>query len=525
MKQIFFVCLLISGLKSFAQNEVKWMLSGALTPSSVSLRAKMSTNSNNVRAALSTTNPPSAPFIYSNVAKADSVENNFMVRLDVSGLQPATTYYYQIEADGIEDTSPEDIGTFSTTAVGPSSFSFMAGSCNREPNTKTYNDFMNFNPLFYLNCGDLHYADPNSTDVNVHRNAYEDRVFTRPLQVELFRKLPLMHVWDDHDYCGNADDGQDVAGAKSAGRAYREYIPHYEFPERQGDDTNSIYHSFEIGRVKFIMSDLRSQRFRNDSTAMGLPQKEWFKKQLVDARDRKLLICWVGSYSWYGQFDDNWTLNPKERRELSEFMRDSLIENMFIINGDAHMFAIDNGTNGDFTAANNLPYQYPVLQAGPIENNGSFKGGTYSEGTFYQFFVKAAQYGFVEVNDNGGDSICVTMTGYKKDLSTEATNSIVSYSFCRNLGDYVASTPQVDKNQADINVFPNPSSGMFHVRSVYNKPTRCTVTGLNGQVLIDELILPNVVAKLDLRQYPSGIYFANFANEDYKISRKLVVTH
>ena len=81
MKQIFFVCLLISGLKSFAQNEVKWMLSGALTPSSVSLRAKMSTNSNNVRAALSTTNPPSAPFIYSNVAKADSVENNFMVRL------------------------------------------------------------------------------------------------------------------------------------------------------------------------------------------------------------------------------------------------------------------------------------------------------------------------------------------------------------------------------------------------------------------------------------------------------------
>src|SRR5690606_2824480 len=126
--------------------------------------------------------------------------------LHVSGLQPNTTYYYQIEADGTADTRPEAIATFKTPEAGPFSYTFMAGSCNREPNTNTYDDFLGYNPLFYLNCGDLHYADPNSPDVNVHRDAYENRVFSRPKQVELFRNLPFAYVWDDHDYCGNDSD-------------------------------------------------------------------------------------------------------------------------------------------------------------------------------------------------------------------------------------------------------------------------------------------------------------------------------
>src|SRR5690606_1714476 len=103
----------------------------------------------------------------------------------------------------------------------------------------TYDDFLGYNPLFYLNCGDLHYADPNSPDVNVHRDAYENRVFSRPKQVELFRNLPFAYVWDDHDYCGNDSDGPNADGAASAPQAYREYVPHYEFPQRTGNDTTA----------------------------------------------------------------------------------------------------------------------------------------------------------------------------------------------------------------------------------------------------------------------------------------------
>jgi hypothetical protein len=521
MKSLLLLLLLPFGL--MAQNNVLFSVTGALQPTSVDIRVKLTDTTSVVRAALSTSNPPVAPFIYSNTATA--LENTSKIAaLQVSGLQPNTTYYYQIEANGVADTRAEAIATFKTPSEGAYSFVFMAGSCNREPNTNTYDDFLGYNPLFYLNTGDLHYADPNSADVNVHKNAYEDRIFSRPKQVSLLRNLPLAYVWDDHDYCGNSDDGQDVAGAISAGKAYHEYFPHYEFPQRSGTDTNAIYHAFTIGRVRFIMSDMRSQRERGSSaSAMGAAQKQWFKNELIQAKNNKQLICWVSSYSWYGTLDDNWRLNTGERRELSEFMRDNAIENMFIINGDAHMFAIDNGTNGDFTDAQNLPYLYPVLQAGPIENNGSFKGGTYSEGTFYQFFIKAAQYGVVRVDDNGSDSICVTLEGYKKDLNNGNTSQLVTYSFCRKIGLPLSTSFEKQTNLPIVQIQPNPSKGIFTLKAKINEPVEVEVWNAEGRLVAKNQIKAGEQFQLDLSHLASGVYTLNAETGKAKSQSKLVI--
>lgn len=511
-------------LSLMAQNEVLFSLTGALQPTSVSLRAKLTDTTSVVRAAISTSNPPAAPFIYSNIATA--LENtNKIAALQVTGLQPNTTYFYQIEADGVADTRAEAIGTFKTPADGAHSFVFMAGSCNREPNTNTYDDFLGYNPLFYLNCGDLHYADPNSTDVNVHRNAYETRVFSRPKQVSLFRNLPLAYVWDDHDYCGNDGDGPNTAGAINAGRVYREYFPHYEFPQpRTGTDTNAIYHAFTIGRVRFIMSDMRSQRARGSSaSAMGNAQKQWFKNELIQAKNNNQLICWVSSYSWYGTLDDNWRLNTGERRELSEFMRDNAIENMFIVSGDAHMLAIDDGSNGDFTGAQNLPYLYPVLQAGPIENNGSYKGGTYSEGSFYQFLIKAAQYGVVRVDDNGTDSICVTLEGYKKDLNNGNTSQLVTYSFCRKIGLPLSTGFEKQTNIPTVQIQPNPSKGIFTLKAKINEPVEVEVWNAEGRLVAKNQIKAGEQLQLDLSHLASGVYTLNAETNNYKTQSKLVI--
>jgi len=520
MKNCFTLLVVAFSIAAFSQNEVKFMLTGALAPTSVALRAKLTDTSNNVRVVVSTNNPLTAPFIYSNVS-AVTLNNNYVAPFSVTGLSPATKYYYAIESKGVLDDSGDDIGTFTTPVNGPFSYTFMAGSCNREPNTNTYDDFLGYGPLFYLNSGDLHYADPNSVDVNVHRNAYEDRVFTRAKQVSLFRNLPLAYVWDDHDYCGNAADGPAATGAASAPRAYREYIPHYDFPQRTGADSAAIYQSFVIGRVKFIMSDLRSQRDRNNITAMGAAQKQWFKQQLIEGRNNNQLICWVGSYSWYGSVDDNWSLNTAERTELSEFMRDSAIANLFIINGDAHMFAIDNGVNGDFTAAKNLPFRYPVLQAGPIENNGSWKGGTYSEGTFYTFFVKAAQYAVVKVTDNGGDSICVVFDGYKKDLSTGVTTKLVTYDFCRELGAVQTSVIQLEQNSFEL--FPNPSNGVFNIRFTTSEKATVDVFSVEGKFVKHMDVNDATYHQLDLSGQSSGVYVAKVKTSKGIFAKRLMI--
>jgi len=519
MKYIYLSVITLLSLVANAQNEVRWMLSGALTPTSVAIRAKMTTNSNYVRALVSTSNPPAAPFIYSTVSDATESVNRRMASMDVTGLQPNTQYYYLIEADSIADNSADDIGTFKTSAIGPQSFSFVVGSCNREPNTNTYKDFLNYNALFYLNLGDLHYEDPCDADINYHRDAYEQNVFTRANQAEVFRKLPFAYIWDDHDYCGNDANGNAFPGTGPARNAYQEYIPHYALAAGTGNQP--IYQSFDVGRVRFILSDLRSEKVEQQ-TAMGAVQKQWFKNQLVDARNKNMMVAWASSYSWYGILTDNWNGNPQERTELSEFMRDSSIANLFIMNGDAHMFAIDNGTNGDFTTAKNLPYQYPLVQAGPIQNDGSYKGGTYSEGTFYQFFVKAAQYGVVKVTDNGGDSVCVTIEGYKKDIATQTTTLLKSWSFCRKLGNYISSVPNAAMDVSSVEVFPNPANGNFYIRSHEKEIVKLTVTSIDGSVIFQSTMEPEYTQPLDLTKYAPGVYIAQIETSKGKYSKRLV---
>ena len=61
-----------------------------------------------------------------------------------------------------------------------------------------------------------------------------------------------------------------------------------------------------MGRVKFIVTDLRSERDDPQSpegpgkTMMGVQQKEWFKSELLSANGKYPLIFWVSSVPWIG---------------------------------------------------------------------------------------------------------------------------------------------------------------------------------------------------------------------------------
>ncbi|MGL5890902.1 MAG: T9SS type A sorting domain-containing protein, partial [Bacteroidia bacterium] len=144
--------------------------------------------------------------------------------------------------------------------------------------------------------------------------------------------------------------------------------------------------------------------------------------------------AWVSGVSFGGNQTDNWGGYTAERTELSDFFRDNNIKNMFILSGDAHMLAIDNGSNHDFSTGSNNPNDYPVFQAAAINNSGSTKGGTYSEGgTFPNPSSTTGQYGVVEVTDNGGSSISITFTGYRVTSNNSSETVLTTYTFNRTL--------------------------------------------------------------------------------------------
>jgi phosphodiesterase/alkaline phosphatase D-like protein len=166
--------------------------------------------------------------------------------------------------------------------------------------------------------------------------------------------------------------------------------------------------------VRFIVTDERSERSPNsgpdnaEKTMLGAEQKEWFKQQLLAAKDTYPVIVWVQGVPWISsplKGSDSWAGFTTERREIADFIADNEITGLLMLAGDAHMLAIDDGTNSDYATDGGAAF--PVFQAAALDRRGTVKGGPYSEGRY----PGGGQFGLVTVEDDGGDTITITLSG------------------------------------------------------------------------------------------------------------------
>lgn len=422
---------LISSICS-GQPGVQLFWSGGLTSTSVGIRARIGTETDSVRVAYCA-EPCTGEPQYTDLAAADSV-HDLVARMELTGLLPGTGYTYRFEVDGILDTSALHSGSFRTPQAGPASFSFVVGSCNGFSMHPVWQAMRDLDPLFFLSTGDLHYRDPNSTDVEVHYVPYREDVLGWSPMKDLLHQAPIAYVWDDHDFSGNGSDGNSL-GKYSAARAYRDYVPHYPL-----NDEVSVHQAFTIGRVHFILSDLRSSK--SSDSMMDFGQYTWLLQQFLHARDNGLIAAWVSPLTWNSTgYPENWACQPDERTAINDFLYAQEVENLFILCGDAHMLAIDDGANADFSSAQDLRYHYPIFQAAAISRNGSYKGGNFNQGgVFPNPNPWNGQFGEVKVQDDGQD-VCITFNGYRTDSMSASITLIDQYTFCRTLGPVGISTP------------------------------------------------------------------------------------
>jgi alkaline phosphatase D len=420
-------------------DQVAYVLVGGVTPN----RAVVSFNTYRpakVRVQVSTVAITYADARYSEYTQTTTEDRN-TGKVHLDSLQPNTQYYYRLEVNDTIDAFEGYSGTFTTPADSAFSYKVAFGSCMATgSNSSIFEQIASENPLMFISTGDLHYENINSNCANNFIQAYY-RVFSAEAQSKLYRSTAFAYMWDDHDY-GNNNSGASATCKEEAIAAYQQFIPHY--PLAFQDDSDPVSQAFTLGRVRFILTDLRSQKVKPEydgcerikvGTNFGSETHlKWFYDQMLTAKDSGQVVVWLtgipyinheGGPNYVCNEDDDWGGFPEERQAIANFVKQHQIP-ISIIAGDAHMVAIDDGSNSDYAQGGGAPI--PVFHAAPIDRYGSYKGGPYSMG----YHASSGQYGTIEVEDEGGNEVCLTWNAKDERGNVVQSNSgqKLTYEFC-----------------------------------------------------------------------------------------------
>lgn len=257
-------------------------------------------------------------------------ERDYVVKVDATGLTPATAYFYRFIAMGVNS----EVGQTRTLPTGSvASFRMGVASCSNYPQGffNAYRHMADTDLNLVLHLGDYIYEYPEGE----YANDYALDVLGRQVEPRheilaledyrmryglyrsdpdlqaVHRRHPFICVWDDHELANdtwsggaenhNEEDGDFAQRIHAARQAYHEWMPIRTSPE---GDQGPIYRQFALGDLAdLIMLDTRLEgrdkgleyskdmTFGTAASSGGVPELdiEAFKSQHLYDPKRALL--------------------------------------------------------------------------------------------------------------------------------------------------------------------------------------------------------------------------------------------
>ncbi len=408
---------------------VNWMAIGAVGPTEATVRVDLRGDARVVRVVASRNADLRDPILSAPEASDDDT-NDGLTTLRLSNLSPNTRYHLAIVADNKIDTARR--GRLRTFPSGPSSFTVVA-SADISPSgvdNAVFGAIRDMDPALFLTVGDL-------IDRTLIKGSREEarehwRIMRRSATFgALLAAVPWAHIWDDHDYgINNGDRKFDHRWA--ARLSYQETVPHYPLALKERSSDVAIAQAFSVGRVRFLLTDLRSERDPNDrqdnenKSMLGIEQREWFEQELRAAAPQHGLVVWASSVPWVAdEIDeaDHWGGFTNERARIAALIREIGVP-VVVVSGDAHTVAIDDGRNADFAPGGGAPV--PAIQTGALAAVGKAKAGLgpFSHGrqanreNAKDESIGDGQFVTMDVTDYGGSRLCLQVDGWRVEGDT-----------------------------------------------------------------------------------------------------------
>ncbi|MBS1488896.1 MAG: alkaline phosphatase D family protein [Bacteroidetes bacterium] len=327
---------------------------------------------------------------FSSAVKSDTLSTNadrdYTVKVDATGLQPGTIYFYRFTALG----KTSETGKTKTLPPNPDQVKLAVVSCANW-------EWGFFNPYekisqradvdVVVHLGDFiyeyasgKYGDTTIGRINIpkhelislqdYRARYSQYRLDKGLH-DVSARLPMIAIWDDHEiandsYTGGAQNHQPEEGdytkrREAARKAYYEWIPIRE--------SENHYRSFSFGKLAdLIMLDerlagrqkpvntLSDPTLESETrTMLGPQQVAWLENKLKNSTaiwkiiGNQVIFSDVNMKPIYPQMPrnfDSWDGYPAEKRKLKKFIQENNINDVIFITGDAHSsWAIEAATD------------------------------------------------------------------------------------------------------------------------------------------------------------------------------------
>lgn len=336
---------------------IEFSLVGAVSDTSAKMSGRLSSAASNIQIEYADNNT----FTGSTISGQLTTDSLRQIKFDFTGLTADTTYFYRYVEGG---TPLADLFEFKTVVVGVAhDFTIGVGSCSKSISSLSASRLRDKGVTLTQLLGDTPYIDSEDLTGDTQRNAYFTWLARADVRV-LLDKCAYSYVWDDHDFGLDNSRGDSPSNAIMQ-QVYREIFPSYNLADNQ-----AIYYTYEIGRVKFIVLDLRSGLDTN--TMMSAAQLTWFKQELTNySLDNTFQALVVYSpCPWLtNSFTDSWNNARAQRIEVADFIENLGITNqMMMLSGDLHLSAFDDGTSNTFATSNNAGF--PTGIVGPWAATG-----------------------------------------------------------------------------------------------------------------------------------------------------------
>ncbi len=311
------------------------------------------------------------------------------------------------------------------------------GSCTRQmQDAPLLNTVVAANPDLFLMIGDVIYPDindeatalidpwPNENSIDRINQVYA-QMAAKPEYQNLKNNIPMMAVWDDHDY-GINDGGSDFSLKDQTQKLFLDFFDEPANSERR--KTPGIYDAKIFGpdgkRVQIILLDVRYFRTtplpdtrsaeekkalniagRNapngdpKATVLGKTQWRWLEEQFRKPAEVRLLVSAYPVIP-HELGKDAWGNFPLERQNLFKLIEQTKANGVIILSGDVHFSEISKTDEGP----------YPIFEftssplAAPSVGNENFANSLRISKTYAE-----VNFGLIEIDWEAQPAPLVTL--------------------------------------------------------------------------------------------------------------------